>query len=130
MGRNSISAAESAVDDAAAAFHSIRDRFAFKRNNSYSATAAFSRSQRRPLLAQNIPISPPPQAEALLSSITSVIRQGVGGDRMRWRWSLNEGLKLGSSLEFVPVRRLELDGSRLDWLRSQPRIGVRPRESV
>ncbi|CAA0814347.1 UDP-Glycosyltransferase superfamily protein [Striga hermonthica] len=44
MGRNSISAAESAADDATApAFHSIRDRFAFKRN---SSNAAFSRSSK------------------------------------------------------------------------------------
>ncbi|KAK6137872.1 hypothetical protein DH2020_028380 [Rehmannia glutinosa] len=156
MGRNSISAAESAVDDAAApAFHSIRDRFAFKRNNSYSATAAFSRSSKATPSSHKTSRShhhhkrklswSPFRGKSwfylcifaviftfalasmvLQSSITSVIRQGVGGDRMRWRWSLNEGLKLGSSLEFVPVRRLELDGSRLDWLRSQPRIGVRP----
>ncbi|KAL3649966.1 hypothetical protein CASFOL_006369 [Castilleja foliolosa] len=158
MGRNSISAGESAADDATApAFHSIRDRFAFKRNSSYSATAAaaFSRSSKAAppshktsrshhhhkrklswypfrgkswfyLCILAVIFTFALASMVLQSSITSVIRQGVGGDRMRWRWSLNEGLKLGTSLEFVPSRRLELNGSRLDWLRSQPRIGVRP----
>ncbi|GFQ00337.1 hypothetical protein PHJA_002177700 [Phtheirospermum japonicum] len=158
MGRNSISAGEAAADDATApAFHSIRDRFAFKRNSSYSTTAAaaFSRSSKAVPSSHKTSRShhhykrklswSPFRGKSwfylcilaviftfalasmvLQSSITSVIRQGVGGDRMRWRWSLNEGLKLGTSLEFVPSRRLELNGSRLDWLRSQPRIGVRP----
>lgn len=62
----------------------------------------------------------------LQSSIMLVFRQRVGGDRMRWSWSVKEGLELGSSLEFVPRRRLEMNGSRLDVLRSRPRIGVRP----
>ncbi|KAL6573454.1 hypothetical protein OROHE_001913 [Orobanche hederae] len=158
MGRNSISAAETAADDATApASHSIRDRFAFKRNSSYNATAAaFSRSSKaassshKPsrshhhhhkrklswspfrgkswfyLCIFSVIFTFALASMVLQSSITSVIRQGVGGDRMRWRWSLNEDFKLGTSLEFVPSRRLQLNGSRLDGLRSQPRIGVRP----
>ncbi|KAL2555557.1 UDP-Glycosyltransferase superfamily protein [Forsythia ovata] len=61
----------------------------------------------------------------LQSSIMSVFRQGVTSESMRWRWSVKEELKLGSSLKFVPRLRLHLNGSRLDWLRTQPRIGIR-----
>lgn len=156
MGRNSVNAAESASDDATApAFHSIRDRFPFKRYNNYSSTAALPRSSKSAPPSHKTPrshhhhkrkLSLSPfrgkswfylcilsvififgfASMVLQSSITSVLRQGVGGDRMRWRWSVRDGLKEGSSLEFVPRRRLELNGSRVDWLRKQPRIGIRP----
>lgn len=156
MGRNSSSAGESATDDApAAAFGSIRDRFPFKRNNSYSSTADLPRSAKTTPTAhktsrshfhhkRRLSLYPfkgksrlyfcilmvifmfPLASMVLQSSIMAGFRHGVGGDRMRWRWSVKEGLELGSSLAFVPQRRLELNGSRLDWLRSQPRIGVRP----
>ncbi|KAL7109258.1 hypothetical protein ACP275_06G164700 [Erythranthe tilingii] len=160
MGRHSVSAAESASDDATAGpFRSIRDRFPFKRNNSnsnYSSTNALTRSSSKATLSSHktsrshhhhkrkLSLSPfrgkscfylciftviftfALASMVLQSSITSVLRQGVGGDRMRWRWSVKDGLKEGSSLEFVPRRRFELNGSRVDWLRSQPRIGIRP----
>lgn len=67
----------------------------------------------------------------LQSSIMSVFHQGVGLEGRRWRWSVKEGLELGSSLEFVPWRRLNLNVSSIDSLRSQPMIGVRsPRIAV
>ena len=58
----------------------------------------------------------------LQSSITSVFRQG--SDRGRW---LREGLKLGSTLRFVPGRlaRRLAEGDGLDHLRNVPRIAVR-----
>ncbi|CAI9767493.1 unnamed protein product [Fraxinus pennsylvanica] len=61
----------------------------------------------------------------LQSSMMSVLRQGVTSETMRWRWSVKEDLKLGSSLEFVPRPRFHLNGSRLHWLRNQLRIGIR-----
>ena len=62
----------------------------------------------------------------LQSSIMSVLRQGGGGsERGKWRWSVRDDLKLGTSLHFVPRRRFELrDG--LNPLRNQTRIGIRP----
>ena len=56
----------------------------------------------------------------LQSSITAVFRQGSdrGG-----RGSNREGLRIGSTLKFLPPRVSRSDG--LDSLRSEPRIGVR-----
>lgn len=56
----------------------------------------------------------------LQSSITAVFRQGSdrGGRR-----SNREGLRIGSTLKFLPPRVSRSDG--LDSLRSEPRIGVR-----
>ncbi|KAM6600668.1 hypothetical protein CsatA_020277 [Cannabis sativa] len=58
----------------------------------------------------------------LQSSITSVFRQGSDRGRL-----LRDGLKLGSTLRFVPgkiVRGLA-EGNGLDHLRNEPRIAVR-----
>lgn len=156
MGHNSLSSAESASDDApGATFRSIRDRFPFKRYNNCNSTTDLPRSSKTTPTShktsrshhhhkRKLSLSPfkgksrfylcifmvifmfAVASMVLQSSIMMVFRQGVGGDRMRWRWSVKEGVELGSSLEFVSRRRLELNGSRLDWLRSQPRIGVRP----
>ncbi|XP_047956041.1 uncharacterized protein LOC125201826 isoform X1 [Salvia hispanica] len=157
MGRNSVPAADLASDDASAAtFHSIRDRFAFKRYHNASSGAELPRSSKTTAPAHKTSRSHhhkqrklsffPFRGKSRLyfcifavifvfsvasmvmqSSIMLAFRQGVGGDRrMRWRWSVKEGLELGSSLEFVPQRRIDLNGSRLDSLRSQPRLGVRP----
>ncbi|KAL1542347.1 hypothetical protein AAHA92_26454 [Salvia divinorum] len=156
MGRNSVPAGDLASDDASAAtFHSIRDRFAFKRYHNASSAAELPRSSKTTAPAhkasrshhnkqRKLSFSPfrgksrlylcifvvifvfSVATMVLQSSIMLAFRQGVGGDRMRWRWSVKEGLELGSSLEFVPQRRIELNGSRLDSFRSQPRIGVRP----
>ncbi|KAL3838248.1 hypothetical protein ACJIZ3_022839 [Penstemon smallii] len=147
MGRTSPNS-----DSPSTALQSIRDRFPFKRNSNNN-TIPTSRSKTTPFphktsrshhhhhnkrklsflfhfvgkksrlyLGIFLVIFTFALASMVLqSSIMSVFRQG---DRMRWPWS---GLKLGSSLEFVPRRqRLELNGSRLEWLRSQPRIGIRP----
>lgn len=61
----------------------------------------------------------------LQSSITSVFRSGSEGKVM----SVREGLTSGSSLKFFPskelVRRLN-ESRRLDQMRSEARIGVRP----
>ena len=56
----------------------------------------------------------------LQSSITAVFRQGSdrGGRRLN-----REGLRIGSTLKFLPPRVSRSDG--LDSLRSEPRIGVR-----
>lgn len=156
MGRNSLSAGDSASDDAAAAtFHSIRDRFPFKRYTNASSAAELPRSSKTTTSAHKTSRSHHHKQRKLLlylfkgksrlylcifavffmflvasmalqSSIMSVFRQGVGREGRQWRWSVKEGLELGSSLEFVPRRQLELNVSRLDSLRSQPRIGVRP----
>lgn len=59
----------------------------------------------------------------LQTSIMSVFRQG--NERGRY---VREGLKFGSSLEFVPWRfrrRFELTGGGIDRLRSLPRVGIR-----
>lgn len=61
----------------------------------------------------------------LQSSILSVLRQGGGSERGKWLWSVRDDLKLGTSLHFVPRRRLGLR-DRLDPLRNQTRIGIRP----
>ncbi|KAH6803020.1 UDP-Glycosyltransferase superfamily protein [Perilla frutescens var. frutescens] len=156
MGRNSLSAGDSASDDASAAtFHSIRDRFPFKRNTNTNSISELPRSSKTTTSAHKTSRSHhhhkrklslyPFKGKSrfylcifaviftfslasvvLQSSIMLVFRQGVGSDRMRWRWSVKEGLELGSSLEFVPRRQLEFNGIRLDSLRSQPRMGVRP----
>ncbi|XP_051116209.1 uncharacterized protein LOC127241290 isoform X2 [Andrographis paniculata] len=155
MGRNSVPTPEPASDDAAAAaLGSIRDRFPFKRYQNSGSAAVLSRSSKAvPKTSRShhhhkrkfffFPFKGKSwfylcifmvifmfglASMVLQSSIMSVFifRPGVGRDRMRWRWSVREGLELGSSLEFVQRRWLELNGSKLDWLRSQPRIGVRP----
>ncbi|KAK4435883.1 hypothetical protein Salat_0751900 [Sesamum alatum] len=155
MGRTPVPNPEPASDDpTAAALYSIRDRFPFKRNNNYSTDAAVSRSSKAasshktsrshhhhrrklsfaPFIGKSwfylcifmVIFTFAFASMVLQSSIMSVFRQGVGGERMRWRWSVKEGLELGSSLEFVPGWRLQLNASRLNWLISQPRIGVRP----
>lgn len=155
MGRNSVPAGDSAAGDASAAtFHSIRDRLPFKRINYATSTADLPRSNKTATSAHKTSRSHhhhkrklslyPFKGKSCLylcifvvifvfavasmilqSSIMLVFRQGFGGDRMRWSWSVKEGLELGSSLEFVPRQWLEMNGSRLDLLRSQPR-GVRP----
>ncbi|GAB2270196.1 hypothetical protein Dimus_005100 [Dionaea muscipula] len=58
----------------------------------------------------------------LQSSIISIFRQG--SDRGRGRWFKEGGLSLGSSLEFVPARRLDVVG-RLDRGRMEARVAVR-----
>ncbi|XP_052725642.1 uncharacterized protein LOC128194321 isoform X2 [Vigna angularis] len=57
------------------------------------------------------------------NSITFVFRQRA--ERGRYRL---EGLRFGTTLRFVPGRVSQgfLSGNRLDRIRSQPRLGVRP----
>lgn len=139
----------------AGGFHSIRDRFRFKRNSQRSTeklpscsspdrqwkTAArshhhhhHSRSYSRKLiffclrgkwlyLCIFLVLFVFALASMVLqSSIMSVFRQN---ERARWRWSVRDDLKIGSSLEFVQPRRFQL-GNGLDLVRNHPRIGVRP----
>ncbi|KAK3035024.1 hypothetical protein RJ639_033938 [Escallonia herrerae] len=154
MGRNSASPDHlSPGDDNAKpntgglGFNSIRDRFRFKRNPAVAKSASASdrhyRATRSHHLTRSVPrklLVFPSRGRSLFyifilfalfafalasvvlqSSITSVFRQG--SER-----SVREGFKFGSSLWFVPWRmrrRFELQG-RMDHLRRQPRLGVRP----
>ncbi|EPS63775.1 hypothetical protein M569_11009, partial [Genlisea aurea] len=161
MPRSPVLSPESGHGDAnaagAAAFHSIRDRFPFKRYNSSSSAPALPRLSKTAHKAsrshhhhkQKLPfvafVGKPWFYFSILTviftfSLASMVLQKsfmpgfgqtIGAERTRWRWSVKEGLKPGSSLKFVPGWRLELNESRLDWLRTQPRIGVRrPRISI
>ncbi|KAK3015816.1 hypothetical protein RJ639_007556 [Escallonia herrerae] len=154
MGRNSASPDHLSSGDNKAksnsgglGFNSIRDRFRFKRNPNVAKSASASdrhyRATRSHHLARSMPrklLVFPSRGRSLFyllilfalfafalasvvlqSSITSVFRQG--SER-----SMREGFKFGSSLRFVPWRlrrRFELQG-RMDHLRRQPRLGVRP----
>lgn len=159
MGRTTVSPEivssgdENAVNPAGLGFHSMRDRFRFKRNPSESTT-------RAPSVLPDRHWRPAPRSHhhgrsgtrkfllfpfrgrsflffcvlftvfafalasmVLQTSIMSVFGQGNERGRL-----VREGLKFGSSLEFVPWRirrRFELGGG-LNQLRSQPRIGIRP----
>lgn len=165
MGRCSASSGDDNNNDdnainSSGGFHSIRDRFRFKRNSHKPApplpsptlspdrqwkTAArshhhhhhhYNRSYSRKLifycfkerswlyLCIFLVIFVFALASMVLqSSIMSVLKQG--NERARWRWSVRDDLKLGSSLEFVQQRSFQLRNG-LDLLRNQPRIGVRP----
>ncbi|CAN4115010.1 unnamed protein product [Withania somnifera] len=125
-------------------FHSIRDRFRFKRNSRRPSTPS---SPALPLPSS----SPDRQWKSssrshhqhyhshrsysrklifllfqrkmvIFVSIMSVFRQS---ENVRRRWSVRDDLKLGSSLEFVQPMRFQL-GNGLDLIRNQPRIGARP----
>ncbi|PON49533.1 Glycosyl transferase [Parasponia andersonii] len=146
-------------------FHSIRDRFLFKRNPNPSPSPSQHQLERgKTLLPPDRPAlrgrSQPNRfnrkgflwlfplkgkstfylviifavflfamaSMVLQSSITSVVRQG--SDRGRW---LRGGLKLGSTLRFVPGRnaRRLAEGDGLDRLRNEPMIAVRePRLAI
>ncbi|KZV44923.1 hypothetical protein F511_06545 [Dorcoceras hygrometricum] len=161
MGRSSVTDTSDSVSDnsttastatAASAFHSIRDRFPFKRNNSsHNISTLPSRSPNITPLSYKSSRSHHHHRRKLswcplrgkswfylcifvviftfaLASIVlqSSISSGGGGDSVRrWRWPVKDDFKLGSSLEFVP-RRLQPNVTRFEWLRNQPRIGVRP----
>ncbi|XP_075499447.1 LOW QUALITY PROTEIN: uncharacterized protein LOC142537843 [Primulina tabacum] len=161
MGRSSVTnTSDSASDNsatastatAASAFHSIRDRFPFKRNNSsHNISTLASRSPNITPLSYKASRSHHHHRRKLswcpfrgkswfylcifvviftfaLASIAlqSSISSGGGGHRVRrWRWPVKNDFKLGSSLEFVP-RRFERNFTRFEWLGNQPRIGVRP----
>ncbi|KAJ7974974.1 Glycosyl transferase, family 1 [Quillaja saponaria] len=155
MGRNSSSSPE-IVDNGDAggndvSFHSIRDRFPFKRNPVHHRDRARASSDRTLLLRNRSHYSRfnrrglvwlfPFKGKSgvyvmiifvvflfamasmvLQSSITSVFRQGSERGRL-----FRQGLKFGSNLKFVPGRisRRFLLGDGLDRVRLQTRIGVR-----
>ncbi|PRQ56452.1 putative glycosyl transferase, family 1 [Rosa chinensis] len=151
MGRNS-SAPPPILDDNGGAggndlgFHSIRDRFPFKRNPNPSHHRGRDRSlvdrglsslRHRPhhrfyrkggksafySVLIFVLFGFAAATMLLQSSMTSVFRQGSERGRL-----LRDGLKFGSTLRFVPGRVsqkfVQADG--LDGARNEPRIGVRP----
>ncbi|CAO2842179.1 unnamed protein product [Amaranthus hypochondriacus] len=146
MGRHSLSSPEttSSVDDNGAdlGFRSNYDRSLFKRTHpphssdtsklsdrQFSATGQRFRSRRKTFQFKGnslvyviilVAVFGFALASMVLqSSITSVFRQGVNVGGMS-----SQGLKLGTSLRFVPSMRYREEG-RLDLLRKLPRIGVR-----
>lgn len=154
MVRNSSSSPPGILDENGndLGFHSIRDRFRFKRNSNPSQNRDRGRTfPDRPLSRRSHPSRFNRKgllglftfkgksalylvimfalflfamaSMVLQSSIMSVFRQGSERGRL-----FREGLKFGTTLRFVSGRisRRIMEGGGVDRLRNQARIGIRP----